>query len=81
SNSAGASNITFSYGPANQGWLPLVGDWDGNGTQTIGLYNPATARFYLRNSNSKGAADLTFFYGPANAGWKPLIGDWNGPAF
>jgi uncharacterized repeat protein (TIGR02543 family) len=78
SNSAGASNITFSYGPANQGWIPLVGDWDGNGTQTIGLYNPAVARFYLRNSNSAGASNITFSYGPANQSWIPLVGDWDG---
>jgi uncharacterized repeat protein (TIGR02543 family) len=71
SNSAGASNITFSYGPANQGWIPLVGDWDGNGTQTIGLYNPAVARFYLRNSNSAGASNITFSYGrPTRAGYR-----------
>ncbi|MCC8995046.1 MAG: SBBP repeat-containing protein, partial [Candidatus Contendobacter sp.] len=78
SNIAGPSNITFSYGPANQGWIPLVGDWDGNGTQTIGLYNPATARFDLRNSNNKGVSDITFSYGPAGRGWIPLIGDWDG---
>ncbi|MCC6136502.1 MAG: hypothetical protein IT491_14220, partial [Gammaproteobacteria bacterium] len=34
--------------------------------QTIGLYNPAVARFYLRNSNSAGASNITFSYGPAN---------------
>ena len=47
--------------------------------KTIGLYNPATSLFYLRNSNTTGIADLTFGYGPPGAGWKPLAGDWNGP--
>ncbi|MDG4596620.1 MAG: CARDB domain-containing protein, partial [Candidatus Contendobacter sp.] len=47
-------------------------------TKTIGLYNPATSAFYLRNSNTTGIADLTFGYGPPGAGWLPLAGDWNG---
>ena len=82
SNSAGAANLAFVYRPtgATNRWLPVIGDWDGNGTQTIGLYDPAASRFHLRNGNNAGKADLAFVYGAANAGWKPLIGDWNGPA-
>jgi hypothetical protein len=53
-----------------------VGDWDGNGTDTVGLYNPTTSMFYLKNSNSGGFADVAFAYGPANAGWTPIVGDW-----
>jgi hypothetical protein len=45
---------------------------------TIGLYNPATGAFFLRNSNSTGIADLAFAYGPGGAGLKSLVGDWNG---
>ncbi|HQD57564.1 MAG TPA: hypothetical protein PLX26_13925, partial [Candidatus Competibacteraceae bacterium] len=44
--------------------------------KTIGLYNPDTSIFYLRNSNTNGIADLTFSYGPPGAGWLPLVGDW-----
>ncbi|HPE73364.1 MAG TPA: hypothetical protein PK018_14545, partial [Candidatus Competibacter sp.] len=66
-------------GPAGKGWTPLTGDWDGNGTATVGLFDPATSTFYLRNSHSAGAANLSFRYGPTNAGWTPLAGDWNGP--
>jgi len=46
------------------------------GTATIGLFNPASAVFSLRNSKTAGAADTTFGYGGAN--WKSLMGDWNG---
>ena len=54
---------------ARPGWLPLVGDWDGNGTTTVGLYNPATGYFYLRNSNTTGVGDIAFFYGdPSKTG-------------
>jgi len=48
------------------------------GTETIGLYNPSSSTFFLRNSNSSAPADLVFGYGPAGAGWKPIAGDWNG---
>jgi hypothetical protein len=77
-NGAGTANLTFAYGPGGAGWLPLVGDWNGDGKDTIGLYNPATGGFFLRNANSAGTADLTFAYGPPNSGWKPLAGDWDG---
>jgi hypothetical protein len=78
SNSAGAANLTFAYGPASAGWTPVVGDWDGNGTVTAGLFNPATSTFFLKNTNAGGSADLTFAYGPAGANWIPVVGDWNG---
>jgi hypothetical protein len=78
SNSAGAANLTFPFGPANSGWLPLVGDWNADGVQTVGLYNKTTSTFFLKNTNSGGAADLVFSYGPAGSGWVPLVGDWDG---
>ncbi len=45
---------------------------------TIGLYDPMTSRFYLRNSNSSGFADISFLYGNGGAGWTPIVGDWDG---
>jgi fibronectin type 3 domain-containing protein len=45
---------------------------------TVGLYDPATGTFYLRNHNDAGNAEWTFNYGPGNLGWLPLAGDWNG---
>lgn len=62
-----------------------MGNWTGqlnSVTQTpidtIGLYDPTTGTFYLRNSNSSGPADITFQFGPANAGYIPFVGDWTG---
>ena len=49
-----------------------------SGSSTPGLYNPATAAFFLRNSNSGGIADITLAFGPAGLGWIPIAGDWNG---
>jgi hypothetical protein len=77
-NSAGPADVAFNYGPAVLGWMPVVGDWNGDGVDTIGLYDPVTSTWYLRNSNSAGPADVAFSYGPAGGGWTPMIGDWNG---
>ncbi len=71
-------DVTFRYGPASSNWIPIAGDWNGNGQTTVGLYNPSTSAFYLKNSHSGGAADIYFLYGPAAGGWLPLTGDWNG---
>jgi hypothetical protein len=60
------------------GFVALVGDWNTDGVDTVGLYNPADAAFFLRNSNTGGIADVTFTYGPAGMGFKPLVGDWGG---
>jgi hypothetical protein len=45
-------------------------------TTTVGVYNPATSSFFLRNSNSPGTADASFSYGAP--GMVPLAGDWDG---
>ena len=66
---------SFRYG--RSGDLPLVGDWDGDGTQTPGVVRPSTARdsnhFLLRNSDN---SVLDFWYG--HAGDRILVGDWDG---
>src|SRR5207248_261503 len=67
-NAADPASASFSYGAP--GWVPVVGDWDGNGTQTIGAFDPSTATWYLRNSNSPGAPDIVFQYGAP--GWVPV---------
>jgi hypothetical protein len=78
SNSSGGADIIFGYGPSNLGWMPLRGDWNGDGVDTPGLYDPSSGFFFLRNSNSPGGADLVFSFGPGGQGFVPLTGDWNG---
>ena len=74
----GAADTVFTYGPSSSTLTPIVGDWDGDGVETIGLYDPASGAFFLRNSNAGGAADIVFTFGPGGAGWKPIAGDWDG---
>ncbi len=55
---------------------PFLGDWDGDGIATPGLYRRSAGKVFLRNSNTTGIADIEFFFG--NPGDIPLIGDWDG---
>ncbi len=64
----------FYYG--NPGDVPFVGDWDGDGVETPGLYRQSDGYVYLRNSNSQGIADIAFFFG--DPGDLPLVGDFDG---
>ena len=77
SNSPGAADVTFNYGPGGS-VVPLRGDYDGSGDDTAGIYTPSSGTFFLKNTNSAGAADIVFQFGAPNAGLVPLIGDWNG---
>jgi hypothetical protein len=72
SNTSGFADIAINYGLP--GDYPVVGDWDGNGTDTIGIYR--NGYFYLRNSNTIGFAEIVFPFG--NPGDQPIAGDWNG---
>jgi uncharacterized delta-60 repeat protein len=76
SNSGGApTGGQFQYGGV--GWIPVVGDWNGDGLVTVGVVDPSTMTWYLRNSNSAGAPDIPpFQYG--GIGWIPVVGDWTG---
>ncbi|MDH3308918.1 MAG: hypothetical protein OEO77_15570, partial [Acidimicrobiia bacterium] len=68
---------SFYYG--NPGDLPFLGDWDGDGIETPGLYRQSDGYVYLRNTNTQGTADIKFFFG--NPGDVPLAGDFNGDGF
>ncbi len=70
-NSSGAE-ITVEFGLP--GDLPVVGDWDGDGVDTIGVYRQG--QFLLRNSNRSGPPDIVINFG--EAGDLPLAGDWDG---
>jgi hypothetical protein len=58
-------------------FIPFLGDLDADGIDSIGLYNPSTSWFYLRNRFSAGTAESEFGFGPSGAGWLPLaMGPW-----
>jgi hypothetical protein len=79
---SGDPQISFYYGCGSD--MPVVGDWTGNGTTTIGVYRPPGApcnysvqgEWLLRYSNSAGAPDKIIYYG--GPGDIPVVGDWTG---
>jgi hypothetical protein len=71
-NDTGIADYALNYGLP--GDYPVVGDWDGNGTVTIGIYRDG--HFYLKNANELGFADNVFAFG--QPGDQPIAGDWNG---
>lgn len=74
-NSSGPPFTSFRFGTV-LGSRSVVGDWDGDGDQTIGFYHPPEDEFYLRNSNDPGVADIDFHWGKSED--KPIAGDWDG---
>lgn len=73
----GFAQLSYQYGPAPSALLPLMGDWDGDGVATPGLYDSVNGRFLLRNVHSQGPAQVGFPFGPRRSNWQPLAGDWD----
>lgn len=86
----GPADLTFRFG--RQGDIPVMGDWDGNGTDTVGIVRftevaPSTFEYtwHLNNSNSGGTASVppisyggVRFVAVDQLGSIPVAGDWNG---
>ena len=68
----GAAQVTYIFG--NPGDRPFVGDFNGNGIDTVGLHRESTGFVYFRNSHTQGGADNSFFYGIPND--RLVAGDW-----
>jgi hypothetical protein len=68
----GSANLVFEYG--QPGDVPVVGDWNGNGVHTVGVFR--AGRWLLKNSNRAGSSDIDFQFG--QAGDIPVVGDWVG---
>jgi hypothetical protein len=68
SNTAGGADVVFAFGgvqPARH-VVPVVGDWDGDSVDTVGIVRRDTNRWRLRDSNAAGPADHDFFWGDDN---------------
>ena len=66
------ADIVFGYG--DPGDEPILGDWDGNGTDTPGIVRNGI--WFLTNTLGKPLADLNFAYGTPDD--HAIVGDWNG---
>jgi hypothetical protein len=71
-NDTGIADIALNYGlPGDK---PVMGDWDNDGDDTIGIYRDGM--FHLRNENTNGFAQIVFALG--NPGDMPIAGNWQG---
>ena len=74
SGGLGTAELDFVFG--NPGDTPFVEDFDGDGTDSIGLHRASTGLVYYRNSLTEGIADSSFVYG--NPGDRFVAGEWEG---
>ena len=69
-----ASGVRRTYLIGGSGDRAVVGDWDGNGKDSVGVVRGST--WCLRNAVLNGRCDLTFRYGaPSDL---PIAGKWRG---
>jgi len=73
-NTLGNPHGAFAVRYGGPGDRPLVGDWDRDGTQTVGVQRGN--RFQLSDSNLSPATTYDFAYGVA--GDVAVVGDWDG---
>ncbi len=73
-NDGGLGAADFSYIFGNPGDKPFVGDFDGDGVDTVGLHRETTGFVYFRNSHTQGIANAEFFFG--DPGDRLVAGDW-----
>jgi hypothetical protein len=74
SNTTGSADITVAFG-GDVADLPVVGDWNGDGVDTIGVYRNSTGFFFLSDSNTAPAVNYTVLFG--NPGDTPFAGKWD----
>jgi hypothetical protein len=74
-NEGGLGQADVAYFFGNPGDKPFVGDFDGDGLETVGLHRESTGLVYFRNSHTQGVADKAFIFG--DPGDRLVAGDWN----
>jgi hypothetical protein len=68
------SRCPFIFSRANT--IPVTGDWAQLGKTGVGLIDPSTWTWKLRDTASAGSPDITFQYGAS--GDRAVVGDWDG---
>ncbi|GIJ64058.1 glycoside hydrolase family 6 protein [Virgisporangium aurantiacum] len=75
---AGPPDVSFTAAEfARAGDVPVAGDWDGDGRDTVGTYRPSDHMFRLRDALGDGPPSYPAF-ASGQAGDVPVAGDWDG---
>ncbi len=69
----GAAEIDFVFGDPRD--VPFAGDFDGDGTDTVGMRRSSDGFVSYRNSHGEGPADGEYYFG--NPGDVILMSDWD----
>ncbi len=65
-------------GTTSSGYVPVVGDWNGDGRSKIGFYKSGSWALDYNGNGTFDGAGLDRFYGfGGNANEFPILGDWN----
>jgi hypothetical protein len=75
-NDGGLGAADYGYVFGNPGDKPFTGDFNSNGTDTVGLHRESTGFMYFRNTNSQGNAHNEFYFG--DPGDRLVSGNWLG---
>lgn len=73
SNTPGTENYFAVFG-GDPSDLPVVGDWNGDAADGLGVYRSSTGFFFLSDSITTPAVDYTVLFG--NPGDTPFAGRW-----
>lgn len=74
-NAASANEVSVIFSGVSVAARPIIGDWDGDGTDSVGLFDNGT--FYLKNVNTT-AAPIAYTIAFGLATDIPVAGDWDG---
>ncbi|MBI1313757.1 hypothetical protein GC176_20895 [bacterium] len=78
-NGAMGDVTSFATHPAPASWQPISGDWNGDGVDSTGVFDPTTGMFYLNNANTDGQDAVIEWTSPlSGTGLLAIAGDWNG---
>jgi ABC-type phosphate/phosphonate transport system substrate-binding protein len=50
----------------------VIGDWDADGVDSVGVFRPSNTTVYLRNLNTTGAHGISYVWGQPS--WQPVAG-------
>lgn len=72
----GEAPVSFQFGAAYG--VPVAGDWDGDGFDSVGIFFSGQGQFFLTNENAGGFAEIALSFGVFPGKVHPVAGDWHG---
>ena len=76
SRDTGLGRADFSFAFGNPDDVPFVGDFDGDGVDTVGMRSPSSGRVAISNSLAQAPPTTTFLFG--NRTDIAVMGNWTG---